>query len=279
VHNASAADSGGGVVTVYGAHFGVAGASVRVGDTVCEDVSYVEEHAALRCRVGSATGAVQARYGVVVSLSGQSSGGAVVYAYGAPVVESCSRVGTEGGDVTVRGRSFGEAGAVVSVAGRVCVGVRYESRHRVVVCRAGGGVGGAHNVSVESGGRVGVGVGVFSYAEPQVHNVSAVSTAGGRVTVGGAGFGTAAGDVRVWLGEGGGRRVHGCCCDCESQLCVVCCWCGQRRAAECASGCAGTVWKDWWCIQLCCSGCAQCEPREQCWRCFERAGQQLGTAY
>ena len=54
-----------------------------------------------------------------------------------------------------------------------------------------------------------MGVGVFSYAEPQVHNVSAVSTAGGRVTVGGAGFGTAAGDVRVWLGEGAGAGPDG----------------------------------------------------------------------
>ena len=123
VHNASSVDSGGGAVTVYGAHFGFSGAEVSIGGTLCEDVMYVDEHAAVRCRAGGVSGEVQSSYSVVVTLSGQS--GQATYAYAAPRVDEASAVGTAGGDVTVRGRGFGGAGAVVVVGGRACEDVRY----------------------------------------------------------------------------------------------------------------------------------------------------------
>ena len=99
----------------------------------------------------------------------------------------------------MRGRSFGERGASVIVAGRTCSDLRYIVNHSEVVCNVMGGAGVGHAVSVTTAAGSGDSVNVFSYLAPSVHNASSSGTGGGRVTIWGAELGVDAARVRVWM--------------------------------------------------------------------------------
>ena len=68
---------------------------------------------------------------------GDSLTGSGTLSYAAPTIDNVSTTDTEGGLVTIRGSSFGLAGAAVHIGETLCQGVSYLVPHSVSACRVG----------------------------------------------------------------------------------------------------------------------------------------------
>ena len=170
-------------------------------------MEYASPHDKLVCNVSSA---VSRATGLDISvrvgrLVGSTAG---IFSYTAPSVASVTPVGTQGGLVTVTGRSLGVQGMtlLVELDGRRCTNVTYIKEHEQVKCVAAEGIGGGLDATARFGDASTSTPDIFSYAAPVVTSVSEVSTAGGTITIEGRSFGSSANHVEVRVG---GRKCEG----------------------------------------------------------------------
>ena len=182
---------GGATLTILGENFGSEDAEVTVSGKTCQLLS--QTHDAITCTLPAGSGA---GHPVTVSVAGQTSNAQVID-YGAPkLLEiSPSAIPTSGGEVTVAGAGFGEAGAQVTISGKVCELVAQTDTS--IQCVMGAGVGQKHPVVITAGGQASS-VGHISYMGPGVEKlISFGGTPGDDLAIIGVNFGAAGATVTV----------------------------------------------------------------------------------
>eukprot|EP01012_Entosiphon_sulcatum_P051097 TRINITY_DN7013_c0_g1_i3.p1 TRINITY_DN7013_c0_g1~~TRINITY_DN7013_c0_g1_i3.p1 ORF type:complete len:4070 (-),score=286.73 TRINITY_DN7013_c0_g1_i3:31-12240(-) len=158
--------SGGTLLTINGANFGVFGATVSVGSQQCTSVTHTVPHTQLTCRLPSGT---SSGLPVTVTQAGQTSLDAdktVSYAF-TPVLSSvrgCIDSGvstaqcpsTGGVTLTLSGSNFGTAGASVTIGTVPCLNVVHSVANFQLLCLLAAGTGSNLIVRVTQAGATSV---------------------------------------------------------------------------------------------------------------------------
>ncbi len=185
--------SGGVIITIDGANFGPAGATVTVGANACGAATTTHTRVTCTLPAGTGTKAVQ------VTTGGQTSNSSS-FTYAAPAVSAVtpSTGPTTGGTLlTISGSNFGASGAAISVGGATCS--LTQQTQTQLICASPPGAGATNAVLVTVDGQSS-NTSNFAYAAPAL---SSLSPAGGPtsgnvpLTINGSNFGAAGATVTV----------------------------------------------------------------------------------
>ncbi len=186
--------AGGTTLTLSGANFGAAGASVTLAGVTCPVT--VQSHTQVLCTLPPGAGTARA---VQLTLAGQSSN-TQPFSYLGPTLASIAPLSgpTSGGaTLTLTGSNFGPAGAAVTVGGVSCP--LTSQTHTELLCTLPAGAGASQAVQVTVAGQAS-GTRTFSYNAPLLSSLmpSNGPTAGGAVlTLTGTNFGAAGATVTI----------------------------------------------------------------------------------
>jgi hypothetical protein len=190
----SGGTAGGISITLSGAHFGAAGATVTVGGTPCPVTTQTQ--ASVACTLPAGVGASRP---VILTVGGQSSN-SLLFSYTPPSLSSLtpSSSDTPGGTaLTLSGANFGASGASVTVGGNACP-VTLQG-HTSVRCTVPAGVGTNQPVVLTTGAQSSNSLSL-SYNPPSLSSLTPTSgsTAGGTtLTLQGTNFGASGAAVSV----------------------------------------------------------------------------------
>ena len=191
VYSATGGDTAGGIVTITGANFGPAGSAniqqVSIADTVCEGAT-VTSTTTITCQVGPGSGL---GYDISVKVGGVVGIGTGVYSYGKPIATGIDPINPPSNTrVVLTGSNFGQYQTLISVtiSGLPCTDVVLEVPHTSISCITPDDTGGDHSLLITVDGVVSDS-GTYTYAYPDIHNVTSISPSGGNITIWGANFG------------------------------------------------------------------------------------------
>eukprot|EP01105_Mastigella_eilhardi_P010556 TRINITY_DN2467_c2_g1_i10.p1 TRINITY_DN2467_c2_g1~~TRINITY_DN2467_c2_g1_i10.p1 ORF type:complete len:1995 (+),score=390.57 TRINITY_DN2467_c2_g1_i10:793-5985(+) len=201
ISSATMTSTAGGLINITGENFGASAGDivVYVHDIECTSVVLLTPHTKISCIAPPGTGVKQE---VRVYVSGQYTTNNV-FSYEAPNIFNSTSGSTLGGDITISGQNFGQAGDTsiqVNVDNKACSSAVVVKDYTSVRCSSPAGTGASKLVEVVVGGQRYITF-AFSYYAPVCHNITNVDFSGGLAVISGANFGSDTSKVIVKIGD------------------------------------------------------------------------------